>query len=120
MEKRKDKRFAVKLYVKISSGSSTAWGLLCDVSENGLFIKSNHGFTMDATIDIELFMPDNTVFLFKGIVRRIIELPEANRKFGIGVELIRKDATYKHFLKNLDGQTKTPVQTLSTVSNKEV
>jgi Tfp pilus assembly protein PilZ len=120
MDKRNDKRFTTRLHVKLSSRSIISWGILCDVSENGLFIKANQDFPIGEVIDIEIFMPDNTSCLLTGTVRRRVELPESYRKFGIGVELIRKDATYKHFLKNLDGQTKTPVQTLSTVSNKEV
>jgi len=118
MEKRKDKRFDVKLYVKLNSGSFISWGALGDVSENGLFIRSNRGFTTDAVIDIEIFMPDKTVSHLKGIVRRIIELPEPHRKFGIGIELIEKDTTYKHFLKLLGEQRKTPVRQFSNICNE--
>ena len=120
MEKRKDKRFDVKLYVKLNSGSFISWGALGDVSENGLFIRSNRGFTTDAVIDIEIFMPDNTVSHLKGVVRRIVKLPESNRKFGIGVELVGKDNAYRRLLKILEGRTNAVEQTLPTVSSKEV
>ena len=119
MEKRKDKRLASKLYAKITSSSLTAWGLLNDISENGLFIRSNRDYTIDAVIDIEVFMPDKTVSLLKGVVRRIIELPEPHRKFGIGIELIEKDTTYKHFLKLLGEQRKTPVRQFSNICNEQ-
>jgi hypothetical protein len=121
MNKRKDKRFTTRLHVKLSSRSIISWGILCDVSENGLFIKGNQDFAIGEVIDIEIFMPDNTSCLLTGIVRRRIELFESYRKCGLGVELIGKDTAYKHFLKILSGQTKTPtpVQTLSTASNKE-
>jgi hypothetical protein len=106
MDKRKDKRFTTKLYVKLNSVTKTFWGVLDEISENGLFIRSNQGFTLDAVIDIEIFMPDNIIILLKGVVRRITELPEQHRKFGLGIELIKKDATHKDFLTFLDGQTK--------------
>ncbi len=106
MDKRKNKRFTTKLYVKLNSVTKTFWGVLDEISENGLFIRSNQGFTLDAVIDIEIFMPDNIIILLKGVVRRITEWPEQPRKFGIGIELIKKDAIHKDFLTFLDGQTK--------------
>lgn len=110
MDKRKDKRFASKLSVKFNSGSLVSCGVLDDISENGLFIRSNRNFNIDALITIEIFMPDKTVSFLKGVVRRIIELPDQYRKFGIGVELIEKDKTYKHFLKLLHIQRRVTVQ----------
>ena len=98
MDKRKDMRLSKQLYAKLSAESSVSWGLLSDVSENGLFIKSNRDFTMGEAIDIEIFMPDNNNSLLKGIIRRKIELPESHRKYGLGIELIKKDARYKTFL----------------------
>jgi hypothetical protein len=109
MDKRKDMRLSKKLYTKLSAESSVSWGLLSDVSEDGLFIRSNRDFAMGEAIDIELFMPDNINSLLKGIIRRKIELPETHRKYGLGIELIEKDLVYRHFLKSLKGQTKTPL-----------
>lgn len=120
MDKRKDKRFAKRLHVKLSSGSSISWGLLCDVSENGLFIRSNQSYKIDALIDIHVFMPDNSIILLKGVLRRITELAEQHRKFGIGVELIEKNTAYENFLKFLDGQTKKLAQSQSSICDNEV
>ena len=113
MDKRKDKRFDKQLYVKVKSGSVISWGKLSDISENGLFIRSNRGFMIDAGIDIEIFMPDQSTCTLKGIVRRIIELPESERKFGIGVELTEKGVVYRLLLKSLNRQGKSTVRTLS-------
>ena len=41
MDKRKNERHSMKLHTKLSDDSFVSWGLLSDVSENGLFIKSN-------------------------------------------------------------------------------
>ncbi len=101
MDKRKYRRFTARIHVKLSYQSIVSWGLLCDVSENGLFIKGDQDFAIDEVIDIEIFMPDNTSWLVTGIVRRRVELPESDRKRGLGVELIGKDTTYIHYLKSL-------------------
>jgi hypothetical protein len=105
MEKRREKRLHTKLYVNLKAGMMTAGGLLCDVSENGLFIQCTRDFTIGAVIDIEIFMPDNTDSLVKGIVRRKIEMPETYRKHGIGIEIIEKDMRYTIFVRSV---SKTP------------
>jgi hypothetical protein len=75
--------------------------MLCDVSKNGLFIKSNRDFTVGEVVDIEIFMPDNTTSFLKGIVRRKIELPDTYRKSGFGIELIEKDARFIRFVNSV-------------------
>jgi hypothetical protein len=109
VDKRKDARLSMKLYTRLSAGSLVSMGLLSDISENGLFIKSTRDFAMGEAIDIELFMPDNNNPILKGIIRRKIELPDSPRKYGLGIELIEKDMVYRYFLKSLKGQTKTPL-----------
>ena len=118
MDKRKSERLSMKLYTKLSADSFVSWGLLSDVSENGLFIKSNRDFTIGEAIDIELFMPNNNNSLLKGVIRRKIELPETHRKYGLGIELVEKDMVYRHFLRSLKGQTKTPLQTPKGIGDK--
>jgi hypothetical protein len=101
MDNRKNKRFNKQLYAKLNSRSLISWGILCDVSKNGLFIKSNRDFTVGEVIDIEIFMPDNTTSFLKGIVRRKIELPDTYRKNGFGIELTEKGMSYRNFLQSL-------------------
>jgi hypothetical protein len=119
MNKRRYKRFTTRLHVKLSSPLIICSGILCDVSQNGLFIKSDQDVATGELIDIEIFMPDNTSCLLRGVVRRKVELPEPYRENGLGIELIRKDTAYERFLQLLDGQTKTRVHEPSTVSHKE-
>jgi len=111
MDKRQYERLSMKLHAKLSADSIVSWGLLTDVSENGLFIKSNRDFTMGKAIDIELFMPDNNNSLLRGVIRRKIELPDSHRKYGLGIELTEKDIVYRYFLRSLKGKIKTPMQT---------
>ncbi len=98
MDKRKENRIEKQLYAVMRVESKMVRGLLTDCSENGLFIKCNQDFPIGTVIDIEIFMPDNNNALLKGIVRRKIEMPESHRKYGLGIELIKKDVRYVIFL----------------------
>jgi Tfp pilus assembly protein PilZ len=118
MDKRKNERHSMKLHTKLSDNSFVSWGLLSDVSENGLFIKSNRDFTIGDAIDIEVYMPDNNNSLLKGVIRRKIELPDSHRKYGLGIEVIEKDMVYRHFMRSLKGQRKTPLQTPKGTGDK--
>jgi hypothetical protein len=98
MDKRKEDRFSKQLYVALRLESNMFHGLLNDISDNGLFIKCNRDFPIGTVIDIEIFMPDKNDFLLKGIVRRKIETPDSQRKFGLGIEIIKKDIRYITFV----------------------
>ena len=109
MDQRKDRRHETKLYVKLSAHSVSSWGLLGDISANGLFIKSIRGYERGEVLDLSIFMPDGSVSLLKGAVRRIVDLPELHWKFGLGVELIEKDMTYGYYHKFLGKKRKESV-----------
>jgi len=101
MEQRKEHRISKQLYVQLSTERKVFWGLLNDFSKNGLFIKCNQDFPMGAEIDIEIFMSDKSNSVLKGIVRRMIDMPESNRKYGLGIELIVKDARFIRFVNSV-------------------
>jgi hypothetical protein len=98
MYKRKENRIEKQLYVVLRLESKMVRGLLNDFSENGLFIKCNQDFPIGTVIDIEIFMPDNNNPLLKGIIRRKIDMSESHRKYGLGIELIKKDKGYTTFV----------------------
>jgi hypothetical protein len=85
--------------VKLHSGVLSTWGVLKDISVNGLLVKSNHKFNPDVPIDIEVIMPDGETATIKGVVRRIIITSDANMKFGVGVEVIEKDLKYRSLVR---------------------
>jgi hypothetical protein len=101
MEQRKEHRVSKQLYVQLITDRKVFWGLLNDFSKNGLFIKCNQDFPMGAAIDIEIFMSDKSNSVVKGIVRRKIDMPESNRKYGLGIELIEKDARFIRFVNSV-------------------
>lgn len=118
MNQRQFERLDKQLYAKLSSESLNCRGLIHNVSEGGLFIYSNKDFRQGTMIDIEIFMPDSKICFLKGIVRRNIEKPDSARKYGLGIELINKDATYIFFVKKLTSNNyETPAQRF-TVKNQ--
>ncbi len=96
---KRSKRFTKRLEVTFRSGGLRYRGILSNISVNGLFIRTNRGYAPGTTIDIELMLPDNTISLLKGIVRRTIKNPVTPMNNGMGVELIRQDAKYQNFIK---------------------
>jgi len=96
---KRNKRFTKRLEVTFSSGELSYRGILSNVSVSGLFIRTSRGFAPGTTVDIELMLPDNTVSLLKGIVRRTIKNPITAMNNGMGVELTRQDAKYQNFIK---------------------
>jgi len=107
MDKSKGKRFTTQLHFKLNSNSKTAWGVLGDVSENGLFIKTNRDINLDSVINIEIFMIDNTNSRLMGIVTRKVDLTDTHRKYGLEIKLTQKDITYKLFLEPCLNQPET-------------
>jgi len=101
MNQRQYERINKKLYARLSSESLSCRGLIHNVSEDGLFIYSNKEFHQGTMIDIEIFMPDNEISFLKGIVKRNIENPDSERRHGLGIELLNKDATYICFIQKL-------------------
>jgi hypothetical protein len=50
-------------------------------------------------------MPDNSVSLLKGIVRRTTRTPIPSMKNGMGIEIIEKDGIFIDFLKSINGES---------------
>ena len=111
MNQRQYGRINKKLYARITSESLDCMGLIHNVSVGGLFIYSSKDFHQGTMIDIEIFMPDNEISLLKGIVKRKIEKPDSERRYGLGIELINKDAIYICFIQKLcANHSETPEQ----------
>jgi hypothetical protein len=101
MNQRQYERINKKLYARLSSESLNCRGLVHNVSEGGLLIYSSKKFHQGTTIDIAIFMPDSEISILKGVVKRKIEKPDSERRYGLGIELINKDATYICFIQKL-------------------
>jgi hypothetical protein len=98
-------RFTKRLEATFSSGGLSYRGILSNISENGLFIRTNRGFAPGTTVAIEVVMPDNTLIVLKGIVKRTIKTPITTMKNGMGIELIGSDVKYLSFVKSFAEET---------------
>jgi hypothetical protein len=105
-DRRKQPRFVKRLETRIISDNISFWSISSDLSECGLFIKTNRDFNIETPLEIELSLPGNVVSLLKGVVRRTLD-PPVSTENGMGVEIIEKDINYIHYLKSLVGGRKT-------------
>lgn len=94
-------RFTKRLEATFSACGLSFKGILSNLSETGLFIRTNRGFIPNTIVDIEIVMPDNKISHLKGIVRRTIKTPVTLSKNGMGIELIEKDEAYMNYVKTL-------------------
>ena len=115
MERRKHPRYIKRLETKISIDQTSFWSISGDLSESGLFIRTNRGYNVETPIDIELSLPDNKVSFLKGIVRRTVRTPIPTMRNGMGIEVIAKDETFRDFVKSVSGERKENVGEESAV-----
>jgi hypothetical protein len=98
--KRGHQRCIKRLEVKFSSDNKFFTGISSDLSENGLFIRTQKGFAPGTAIDIQIFLPDGNTSIIKGIVKRTIKSSISALKNGMGIEIMEKDKSYINFLKS--------------------
>lgn len=98
-------RFTKRLEVTFSSGGLSFRGILSNISTNGIFIRTNRGFTPDTIVDIEVVMPDNKISFLKGIVKRTTKTTLSSVKNGMGVELMEKDSIFENFVQSINDET---------------
>jgi Tfp pilus assembly protein PilZ len=120
MEKRKHPRFIKRLEARISIDHARFCSISSDLSESGLFIRTNRGCNVDTPIDIELSLPGNRVSFLKGIVRRTIRTPFPTMKNGMGIEIIEKDETFRDFVKSISGERKENIAEEQTLPELQI
>ena len=109
MERRNHPRFIKMLETRISIDQTSFWSISGDLSESGLFIRTNRGYNVGTPIDIELSLPGNRVSFLKGIVRRTIRTPIPTMRNGMGIEIIEKDEIFRDFVKSISQERKENV-----------
>jgi len=115
MERRNHPRFIKRLETRINIDQTSFWSKSGDMSESGLFIRTNRGYNVGTPIDIELSLPGNRVSFLKGIVRRTVRTPTPTMRNGMGIEVIEKDETFRDFVKSISGERKENVGEESAV-----
>ena len=100
MDRRKHQRYVKRLKVKFFADKFAHTGISSNISEEGIFIRTNKGFSPDTIIGIEMEMPDNAVSNMKGIVVRTIKTSFSAMKNGMGVKLLERDAVFNKFMES--------------------
>ena len=77
VEKRKHHRFMKRLAIKFSVNHKIFMGMSGNLSDCGIFIKTNRDFAIDSPLDIELLLPGKQTAFLKGIMplRKAVRLP---------------------------------------------
>ncbi len=102
-ERRRHPRFIKRLPVKFFIDNECLTSLSSDLSESGLFLRTNRGTNVNCVVSMQLFLPSNTVSHLKGVVRRTVRTPFSAMKNGMGIEITEKDEAYGHFMKSIRG-----------------
>jgi len=101
-DKRKAVRIVKRLEVKFhTAGENTA--ITCDLSENGLFIRTNKGVDAGNVINIKLHLPNmQELFLTGRVVRSIKDSAiTGGSKNGMGIQLINPPQDYINYVHSL-------------------
>lgn len=101
MDRRKHPRFIKRLRTTLIVDHKSFTGISGDLSENGLFIRTNRSFAVNTPIEIEILLPDNRVSSLRGSVRRTHISP---LKSGIGIEITEKDGIFTDLVKLMNGE----------------
>ncbi len=104
--KRRFKRFTRPCETEFSARGGSYRGITSDFSLNGLFIRTNHPFPPDTIFDFMVHLPDGSVSSLQGKVKRAMKNSQVKgagtpMKNGMGVELLKKDVNYLHFIRSL-------------------
>jgi len=103
MERRKATRVIKRLEVKFHTDVENT-AITSNLSESGLFIRTNRGVTPGSILDIKLNLPNaQELFLTGKVVRSMKTTPGlvGNAKSGMGIQLISPPANYIDYVKSL-------------------
>jgi curved DNA-binding protein CbpA len=98
VEKRKHRRYIKRLTATLFVDQKSFTGISGDLSESGLFIRTNRSLAVNTPVDIEILLPDNRTSLLKGSVRRTHISP---LKTGIGIQITEKDRVFSDFVESI-------------------
>ena len=99
MSKRRHKRYTKRIETEFSSGDMTFKGISSDFSEQGLFIRTQHGFVPGTVVNIQLMLPDGSTAHLRGVVRRTVKTHLHLVKNGMGIEIKECDNNYIRFVR---------------------
>ena len=88
-----------RLAIKFSVNHKIFMGMSGNLSDCGIFIKTNRNFAIDSPIDIELLLPGKQTAFLKGIIKRTSKADLSSVNNGIGIQIIENDKAFMDFVK---------------------
>jgi hypothetical protein len=98
MEKRAFKRVPTHLPVKYTCDNSQYSGIAENISENGMFIKTNNFLPCDNTVEIIILLKEQ-ISRVSASIRRIEKITSTD--FAVGVKLIDTPDSYIKYVRSL-------------------
>lgn len=92
------RRHRKRLLTEFSADGLRFNGIATNLSEKGLFIKTQRPFRIGVVLDIKIYLPEEKTFNSKGIVRYVRNSILLKHLNGMGIELLEKDSNYLDFL----------------------
>jgi Tfp pilus assembly protein PilZ len=105
MEKRKSDRILKRLEVRFHTDVDTT-AITNDLSETGIFIRTNSGVETGTSMDLKLNLPNTQeIFLSGKVVRGMTNHPGlvGSSHSGMGVEIINPSPDYREYIRSLQG-----------------
>ena len=110
MNKRRNDRIGKRLFVRFGKEKPDKVGFTEDVSETGLFIKTNTVFNPGTHLKLELTLPDEKVIQVAGLVMWAKQVPQNllrfTKKCGMGVRLTQNSEHFTRFVAMLNRESK--------------
>ncbi len=100
--KRESERFLIKLPVEVTAGDRVIKGTTVRVSEKGFFVRAQKVFNVGTTVDIDLFVTEESSCRMKGVVKYAETSAISVRQNGMGVELIETCPGYLKLLRSFE------------------
>lgn len=103
MERRKASRVAKKLEVKFQTPVEKT-AITNDLSETGMFIKTNMGITSGSVVNFKLNLPNSQELILTGKVTRCVRTMlglVCESKNGMGIQLIDPPNNYINYVQSL-------------------
>lgn len=105
MEKRYLGRVAKWLFIRFGTDKLDSLGFSNDLSETGLFIKTNLVLQKGTVLNIQVTLPDDNKIDLTGKVAWIkkdpSEVNENSKKIGLGIRLLKIPKSYTQFIEKI-------------------
>ena len=91
----------MNLAIKIGLEDKHSWGVIHNISLNGLLLITKRAFSKEQIICIDVILPKGELSILKGVIKRIKKKAKTDEEFIVGVKLIETDAKYRRYVQQL-------------------